>query len=62
MQDIIAMVEKMPDVEGQKLEVSRKDAMQLREDEIKPSVKREELFANAPKILAGCVAVPRTVE
>lgn len=62
MQDIIQMVERLPDVSGQSLGVDRNNAMELRRDEIRPSMGREELLQNAPKTAAGCVVVPKTVE
>lgn len=34
----------------------------FREDELKPSCNREELFKNAPSKDAGCITVPRVVE
>ena len=34
----------------------------FREDEIKPSYKRDEILKNAPDKQAGCFAVPRIVE
>ena len=62
MQDIIQMVERLPDVSDQNLGVDRNNAMELRRDEIRPSMRREEILKNAPKTAAGCVVVPKTVE
>ncbi len=62
MQDIIQMVERLPDVSDQSLGVDRSNAMELRKDEIRPSMRREEILQNAPKTAAGCVVVPKTVE
>ena len=62
MADIIAMVEAMPDIQDE-LTVDPENAMALRADEIgenKPS--RDEILKNAPKIVAGCVVVPKTVD
>lgn len=62
MSQIIAMVEAMPDIEDE-LTVDPDNAMTLRADEIgenKPS--RDEILKNAPKIVAGCVVVPKTVD
>lgn len=61
MQDIIAMVEKLPDVEMSDLAPRREDAMTLREDVIRDSLPREEVLKNAPQTAAGCVVVPKTV-
>lgn len=62
MQNIIQMVEKLPDVKDQTLGVDRNNPMALREDEIRPSMRRDDVLANAPKTAAGCVVVPKTVE
>ena len=62
MQNIIQMVEKLPSVTDQTLGVDRQNPMSLREDEIRPSMRREAILANAPKTAAGCVVVPKTVE
>lgn len=62
MQNIIQMVEKLPDVKDQTLGVDRNNPMALREDEIRPSMRRDDVLANAPKTAAGCVIVPKTVE
>lgn len=62
MQDIIQMVERLPDVSDQSLGVDRSNAMELRKDDIRPSMRREEILQNAPKTAAGCVVVPKTVE
>ena len=62
MENIVAMVEKLPAVEGQTLGVDPADRMELREDEIRPSLRREVVLQNAPKAVAGCIVVPKTVE
>ncbi len=62
MQDIISMVEKMPQLSGDYREVDPEHPMELRRDEVRPSTKREELLKNAPAVQAGCVVVPKTVE
>lgn len=61
MQDIVEMVELMPDMDG-KLAVDPDNRMELRPDEIAPSLPREDLLANAPATAAGCVVVPKTME
>jgi aspartyl-tRNA(Asn)/glutamyl-tRNA(Gln) amidotransferase subunit C len=33
----------------------------FREDEVKPSIPRELVLANAPAVEAGCISVPKTV-
>lgn len=61
MGDIVALVERMPDMEGS-LSVDPANRMELRHDEVQPSLRRELLLANAPEVAAGCVAVPKTME
>ena len=62
MGDIIAMVEAMPDIRDE-LTVDPENVMELRKDEA-GSIKlsRDEMLKNAPKTVAGCVVVPKTVE
>lgn len=62
MENIVAMVEKLPAVENQTLAVDPADRMELRKDEIRPSLRREVVLQNAPKSAAGCIVVPKTVE
>ncbi|WP_312641892.1 Asp-tRNA(Asn)/Glu-tRNA(Gln) amidotransferase subunit GatC [Hydrogenoanaerobacterium sp.] len=62
MHDIIAMVEQIPEMADDYKDVDPAHPMELRKDEIRPSVKREELLSNAPLVQAGCVVVPKTVE
>lgn len=61
MQNIIAMVEKLPDMDSGDLSPKVEDAMVLREDVIEPSLPRDEVLKNAPQVAAGCVVVPKTV-
>ncbi|MCI9508244.1 MAG: Asp-tRNA(Asn)/Glu-tRNA(Gln) amidotransferase subunit GatC [Angelakisella sp.] len=62
MENIVTMVEKLPDLENQTLGVDPADRMELRKDEIRPSLRREVVLQNAPKAVAGCIVVPKTVE
>ena len=62
MQDIIDMVEKIPELSDDCADIDPSRPMELRHDEILPSAKREELLANAPVVQAGCVVVPKTLE
>ena len=62
MENIVAMVEKLPAVENQTLGVDPADGMGLRRDEIRPSLRREVVLQNAPQSAAGCIVVPKTVE
>ena len=61
MQNIIEMVERLPEMGAGVLSPKVEDAMTLREDEIAPSLPREEVLKNAPQTAAGCVVVPKTV-
>ena len=61
MQNIIEMVERLPEMGAGDLSPKVEDAMTLREDEIAPSLPREEVLKNAPQTGAGCVVVPKTV-
>lgn len=61
MQDIVSMVENLPEIDEDLAGPDRQNAMVLRADEIKPSLSREELISNAPKKQAGCFVVPKTV-
>lgn len=62
MENIVAMVEKLPAVENRTLAVDPADRMELRKDEVRPSLRRELVLANAPQSAAGCIVVPKTVE
>ncbi|MEG1686310.1 MAG: Asp-tRNA(Asn)/Glu-tRNA(Gln) amidotransferase subunit GatC [Angelakisella sp.] len=61
MQDIVNMVELLPALDGE-LSVDPNNRMELRPDEIRPSLRREVVLAGAPEVAAGCVAVPQTME
>ena len=62
MAEIVKMVEKLPEFADTRLPLNEKDAMKLREDEVRPSMPREKVLMNAPKTEAGCVVVPKVVE
>ena len=66
MESIVAMVEQLPEVSGDDSNAWGLDPehpMKLREDvESTDKLPRAELLANAPKMQAGCVVVPKTVE
>ena len=61
MENILSMVENLPPLEGA-LTMDENNCMDLREDEVKPSLRRDEAIGNAPKKQAGCIVVPKTVE
>lgn len=62
MQAIVAMVENLPQMEEDYAGVDPAHPMRLREDVVRPSLRREAILANAPQTQAGCVVVPKTVE
>ena len=63
MESIVAMVEQLPEVSGDASGLDPDHPMKLREDkEGTDKLTRNELLANAPKMQAGCVVVPKTVE
>lgn len=62
MQDILLMVEDLPEIDGQNDFLDVENPMILREDEIRPSIKRDLLLQNAPKAIAGCIVVPKVVD
>ena len=62
MQNIVNMVEKMPDIEDE-LVLDASNPMILRKDKaVTDKFTRQELMANAPQVKAGCLVVPKTVE
>ena len=70
MNEIIAMIEKLNEADlnikdGEKLgEILLEELlpMDFREDEESESMSNEELLMNAPKSVAGCIIVPKTIE
>ena len=62
MENIVAMCEKVPPMGGDYIAVDPTNPMRLRQDEIRPSLKRDQLLQNAPQTQAGCVVVPKVVE
>lgn len=62
MEAIINMVADLPEISGEALGVDAGNPMELREDVVKPSLKREEILKNAPQTQAGCIVVPKVVE
>lgn len=62
MSDIIKMVEAMPEI-NEELVIDPANAMELREDKLSETkLPRDVMLANAPKVVAGCVVVPKTVD
>lgn len=63
MQNIVRMVEDLPDFENADDILDSDNVMTLREDIAETDkFKREELLANAPAVESGCIVVPKTVE
>ncbi|HEX2938035.1 MAG TPA: Asp-tRNA(Asn)/Glu-tRNA(Gln) amidotransferase subunit GatC [Ruminiclostridium sp.] len=62
MGEIVGMVENLPEFTDTKLPLNKEDAMKLRDDEVRDSMKREEIIKNAPAVEAGCISVPKIVE
>lgn len=62
MRDFIGMVNSMPDIEDS-LIVDPNNAMELREDKLADDkLSRDVMLSNAPKVVAGCVVVPKVVD
>ena len=62
MGNIVGMVENLPEFADTKIPLNENDAMKLRHDEVKVSMKREDTLSNAPAVEAGCIVVPKIVE
>ncbi len=62
MEDIIRMVENLPDLDTEGSLVDPADTMELRKDEVKPSFPRNEMLRNAPYTAAGCILIPKVVD
>ena len=62
MKNIVDMVENLPDI-NEELSLDIDNAMRLREDKAELNkFSRDELLKNAPRVQAGCLVVPKTVE
>ncbi len=61
MNDMIEMVENLPELSDRNLNPSVENKMELRKDVIEPSFSRDIILANAPQKQAGCIVVPKTV-
>ena len=62
MQDIIRMVENLPELDTEGSLVDPTDTMELRKDEVQPSFPRDEMLQNAPYTAAGCILIPKVVD
>ena len=61
MANIVAMVEKLPDLDASGPLIDPDNPMEFRKDEVEKNYSPDELLANAPEVQAGCVVVPKTV-
>ena len=62
MLSILEMVENLPELSGKNIGLDRSNPMELRKDEVKPSMKRDLILANAPETRYGCFMVPMAVD
>lgn len=62
MEDIVRMVENLPDLSSSDALIDVNNTMELRDDVIVPSYPRDEILKNAPKAVAGCIVVPKAVD
>ncbi len=62
MEDIIDMVENLPDLNTEGALLDPGDTMELRKDEVKPSYPRDDMLKNAPATAAGCLLIPKVVD
>ena len=61
MANIVAMVEKLPDLDASGPLIDPDNPMEMRKDVVVSRYTRDELVANAPEVQAGCIVVPKTV-
>ena len=61
MANIVAMVEKLPDLDASGPLIDPDNPMEMRKDEVVSRYTRDELVANAPEVQSGCIVVPKTV-
>ncbi len=62
MQNIVGMVDRLPDVSDMTLDLDSSRPMSLRPDRVEASPSRSEMMQNAPRVEAGCFVVPKVVE
>ena len=62
MEKILDMIKDIPEAKSTDFGIDIEHPMELREDIPRESLRRDALLANAPKVQAGCVVVPKTVE
>ena len=62
MENIINMVENLPELDTEGALVDPTNTMELRKDEVQPSFPRDEMLKNAPNTAAGCILIPKVVD
>ncbi|MFA9381645.1 MAG: aspartyl/glutamyl-tRNA amidotransferase subunit C, partial [Acetanaerobacterium sp.] len=62
MQNIVNMVDRLPDVSDMTLALDPENPMLLRADRIVVTATRSDVLQNAPQVEAGCFVVPKVVE
>ena len=62
MEDIVAMVEKLPELSSKDSLVDPEHPMEFRKDEDRPAFRRDEILKNAPQVQAGCIVVPKVID
>lgn len=63
MKNIVEMVQGLPKIDGDLIALDPQNPMTLREDKLSETkFSRDEILANAPDVIAGCVVVPKTLE
>lgn len=62
IQNVVDMMDRLPDVGDMFLSLDPENPMLLRGDEVEVTISRKEMLGNAPKVEAGCFVVPSVVE
>ena len=62
MENIVAMVEKLPDIDASGALIDPDAPMEMRKDVPEKNFTRDELLKNAPEVQAGCIVVPKVVD
>lgn len=62
MQDIIGMVEKLPELTDRDSLMDPEHPMEFRADVAGEAFRRDSILKNAPQTQAGCVVVPKIVD
>lgn len=62
MENIVAMVEKLPDIDASGALIDPENPMEMRADVANKVYNRDELLKNAPEVMAGCIVVPKVVD